>query len=353
MINLILEGNNLKFEMYRKMWPLARYTWQALEVDKTIEVPNVTKDTKIEDIYLKDPWYSLTIEIIGEVSARMDEAIKHAKEYQDNKEKIYIDHWMLPPTVAISSNIQKDTTQLIYGKKSSCSFCVLDDFTGELIAVWNNYLEGGFPIDRYYMVPMLPGHEDDYEYFNRRHLKLGERLKDLPKKKNRSLVESAKYILDILHDVRNEMHPERSKANFFVCIALLSGAINQLVMKSNYDVLATIWDGVNSKKLGFPEQYFFYYPWPPILNTLFAAPRDIWTQRLTSLTTKGRFYINHQVTECKLLNEYFGRDRYFVPNIEQTLKAKPPSLNEGRNEYIFPETDKIIAPDIKGGIFIE
>ncbi len=322
-------------------------------VDKKVELPKISEDTKVEDIYLKDPWYPITLEIIGEVSARMDKAIEHAKEYQDNKDKIHTDFWMLPPTVAITSNIQKDTTQLIYGKKCSCSFALVDDFSGELMAIWNNYLEGGFPIDRYYIVPLLPGHEADYDYFNRRHLRLGERLRDIPRKKNRSLVESAKYILEILQDIRNEMHPERSGANFFVCMALLSGAMNQIVMKSNWDVLATIWDGVNSKNLGYPEQYFFYYPWPPILNTLFAAPRDIWTQRLTSLTAKGRFYINHQETPCEKLNELFGRDRYPVPNAEQILKAQIPSIEENRHEYIFPETDRPISPDIKGGTFVD
>ena len=172
-------------------------------------------------------------------------------------------------------------------------------------------------------------------------------------KKNRSLIESAKYILDILGDIRNEKYPERAKANFFVCIALSSGSINQLVMKSNYEGLAAIWDGVNSKNLGFPEQYFFYYPWPPILNTLFAAPRDIWTQRLTSLTTKGKYYINHQVSNCEKLNEIFGRDRYIVPNIEQIMKAQIPNMNEGRDRYIYPETDNPISPNVKAGTFIE
>ena len=336
------------------MWPLARHTYRSLMIEKNIELPkNITNETTAEDIYLKDPWFPITIEIISEVSARMDKAIEHAEEYQDNKEKIYTDFWMLPPTVAISTNIQKDTTQLIYGKKCSCSFALIDDFTGELMAVWNNYLEDGFPIDRYYIVPMLPGHEGDNDLFNRRHMKLGERLRDLPKKKNRPLVESAKYILDILGDIRNEKHPERSGSNFFICVALLSGAINQISIKSNYDILATIWDGVNSKKLGFPEQYFFYYPWPPILNTLFAAPRDIWIQRLTSLTLKNRFYINHQETECKMLNEYFGRDKYIVPNKDQIINAKLPSIEEGRFEFIFPETDNPIPSDIKGGNYID
>jgi len=310
----------MKFEIYQQLWPLARYVYQSLMIEKSIEIPKITENTTTEDIFLKEPWYTITLEMLNEVSARMDKAIEHAKEYQTNKEKIYTDFWMLPPTVAISSSIQKDTTQLIYGKKCSCSFCLINDFTGEIMAIWNNYLEGGFPIDKYYLAPLLPGHESDNEIFNRRHLKLGERLRDLPKK-DRSLVESAKFILDILNDVRNELHPERAKANFFICVALISGAINQIVMKSNYDCLASIWDGVNSKNTGYPEQYFFYYPWPPILNTLFAAPRDIWTQRLTSLTTKGRFYINHQETECKNLNASFGRDRYLIPTIEQILKA--------------------------------
>lgn len=342
----------MKSEIYRQIWPLARYTYQTLIIDKVIEIPTTSENTTIEDIYLNDPWYSIVQEIISEVSTRMDKAIEHAKEYQTDKEKIYTDFWMLPPTVAISSNIQKDTTQLIYGKKCSCSFCLIDDLTGgEIMAIWNNYLESGFPIDRDYMIPLL--HEADNEFLNRRHMKLGEKLRDIPKKPNRPLVESAKYILDILHDIRNELHPERANATFFICVALVSGAINQLVMKSNYDVLATIWDGVNSKNLGFPEQYFFYYPWPPILNTLFAAPRPVWIQRLTALTSKGRFYINHQETDCKNMNEIFGRDRYLVPNKEQILNAQIPSIIEGRDTYIFPETDNPIPLDIESGTFLD
>jgi len=343
----------LKFDLNKQMWPLSRHVYRALCIEKTIEIPNITKDTKIDDIYSKEPWYTITQEIINEVSARMDTAIKHAKEYQENKEKIYTDFWMLPPSVAISSNIQKDTTQLIYGKKCTCSFVLLDDFTGELLAIWSNYLESGFPIDRYYIAPILEGHESDNDIFNRRHLKLGERLRDIAMKKDRTLVESAKYILDILQDIRNEKHPERSKANFFICMSLISASMNQIVMRSNYDVLASIWDGVNSKNLGYPEQYFFYYPWPPILNTLFAAPRDIWIQRLTSLTTKGRFYMNHQETNCKIMNEKFGRYRYLIPNKEQLLKAKIPSIKEGRDEYIFPETQNPIPLNVSERTFFE
>lgn len=346
----------MKFEAYKELWRLARHYYEALIIDKNIEIPNITDKTEYEDIYSNEPWNSLVIELINEVTGRMNEAIKHAIELRNKKEKaeIHTDFWMLPPTVAISSDIQQGTTQLIYGKESSCSFALIDDFTSELIVVWTNHLIEGFPVDKFYLAPILPGHEGDNDLFCRRHLKLGERLKDIPKKKDRPLVNSAKYILDILHDIRNEMHPEWAKANFFVCVALLSGGFNQLVMKSNYDVLATIWDGVNSKsKLGFDEQYFFYYPWPPILNTLFAMPREIWVQRLTSLTTKGRFYINHQVTDCKNMNEIFGRDRVFVPNKEQILKAEIPSLKDGRDKYVFPEIGEPISADIEGRTFLD
>jgi hypothetical protein len=332
-----------------EMLNLGRRTQWAL-ANKKIELPDLTKVKSIEDIYTDDSIYmQIGKELLAEVVLRMDEAIEHATQLvKGETDEIHIDYWALPPTVSVTSNLQAGTTKLIYSPNCDCSFVLLDDFTGEIMGIWTNHIEEGLIIDRYYFIPIIDGSEEGWEVMNRRHLKIGQRLRDIPKK--RKLADAGQYVVDILKDIRNEMHPEWSAGTFYVCMACLFGAYNQVTMKSNYEVLGAVWDGVNAEKLGYADSWFIYVPLPPILNTLFALPRDIWIKRLTNLTTSGRFYIHHQSSECPTMNRIFGRDEIFVPTPEQTVKSHPPKPGEA---FKFEDTQEKIPRDILGRQFLE
>jgi hypothetical protein len=121
-------------------------------------------------------------------------------------------------------------------------------------------------------------------------------------------------------------------------------------MKSNFEVLAAVHDGVNAEKLGYADSWFIYVPLPPILNTLFALPREIWVKRLTNLTTGGRFYLHHQSVDMPTMNQVFGRDIVFLPTPEQTIKSKAPRVGE---DFKFENTDELVPCDTKGGQFLD
>jgi hypothetical protein len=332
-----------------EMLNLGRRTQWAL-ANKKIELPDLTNVKSIEDIYTDDSIYmQMGKELLDEVVLRMDEAIEHATQLvKGETDEIHIDYWALPPTVSVTSNLQAGTTKLIYSPNCDCSFVLLDDFTGEIMGIWTNHIEEGLITDRYYFIPIIDGSEEGWEVMNRRHLKIGQRLRDIPKK--RKLADAGQYVVDILKDIRNEMHPEWSAGTFYVCMACLFGAYNQVTMKSSYEVLGAVWDGVNAEKLGYADSWFIYVPLPPILNTLFALPRDIWIKRLTNLTTSGRFYIHHQSSECPTMNRIFGRDEIFVPTPEQTVKSHAPKPGEA---FKFEDTQEKIPRDIRGRQFLE
>ena len=328
---------------------LGRRTRWALE-NNTIEIPDLTKVKTIEDIYFEGSiYYQMLEEVLEELILRMDNSIEHASQLIKGETKqIHIDYWALPPTVSITSNLQADAAKLIYSGDCDCSFVLLDDFTGEIVGIWANHVEDGLITDRYFFAPVIYGDEEGWEILNRRHLKIGQRLRDIPK--TRKLADAGLYVLDILKDIRNEMHPEWSGGAFYVCMACLFGGYNQVAMKSNYEVLGAVHDGVNAEKLGYKDSWFIYVPLPPLLNTLFALPRDIWIERLTNLTTGGRFYIHHQSADCPTLNKVFGRDEIFVPIPEQTIKSVAPKVKEN---FKFQNMEEKVPRDIKGGQFLD
>jgi len=341
----------LRWERFKglEMMKLGRYTRWALE-NKTIELPDLSKVKTIEDIYTKDSiYYKIGKELLEEVIKRMAESIEHSSKLMKGETKeIFIDYWALPPTVSVTSNLQAGTTKLIYSPNCDCSFVLIDDFTGEVMGIWTNHIEDGLIVDRFYFAPVIDGSEEGWNIMNRRHLKIGQRLRDIPK--TRKLADAGQYIVDILKDIRNELHPEWSWNAFYVCMACLFGAYNQLTMKSNYEVLGAVHDGVNAEKLGYADSWFIYVPLPPILNTLFALPRDIWIKRLTNLTTGGRFYLHHQSAAMPLTNKTFGRDVNFVPTPEQTIKSKAPKVGE---DFKFQSTEEKVPRDSKGGQFLD
>ncbi|NVM53360.1 MAG: hypothetical protein HWN66_06615 [Candidatus Helarchaeota archaeon] len=341
----------LRWERFNvsELTTLGRRTRWALE-NNTIEFPDLTKVKTIEDIYTEDSiYFQIGNELLEELIHRMNESIEHAAQLSKGEtEEIFVDYWALPPVVSITSNLQAGTTKLIYSANCDCSFVILDDFTGEVMAIWANHIEDGLIVDRYYIAPILDGNEEGWEIMNRRHLKIGERLRDIPKK--RKLADAGQLIVDILKDIRNELHPEWSGGTFYACMACMFGAYNNITMKSNYEVLGSIWDGVNAPKLGYKDSWFIYVPLPPILNTLFALPRDIWIKRLTNLTTGGRFYIHQQSADMSTINKIFGRDAIFVPTPEQTIKAQPPKKGE---DFKFPDTKEKVPRDVKGRQFLD
>ncbi len=144
------------------------------------------------------------------------------------------------------------------------------------------------------------------ELLEQRHMKLGTKLKDIPKEIP-DFHEAGNKILDILKDIRNEQDPEHAHSAYNTCIFLLSAGANNGAILSNYGEYAWMWEGINSHKWGpkMAKKYdflsplkkadsaHFYEPWPPIFYQLTRLPRPIFVKRIAGLLTDSQMYFQY------------------------------------------------------------
>ncbi|NVM32006.1 MAG: hypothetical protein HWN65_24410 [Candidatus Helarchaeota archaeon] len=306
------------------------------------------------------------------ISDKFKNSVMTAKKVLDGEIKDpenILTSWFFPPVNFVRSDLQMGSTKLIYGLSTDITFIIINDANYEVELLINGHMEDGIPFDYWYLL-------SDDEVFERRHMKLGWRLREIPKKTN-DFNKSGKRIMDILRDVRNERTPQWSDSAYSMSMVWLSGAVNILMEPSSWGSLAEIWDGVNAKKIyGRPDHWFCYFPWPPILTTLFAMDRPSWTIRLTGLLTSHHLFING--FEPKMMNfyknitpeiwEFVKRNlkENGVPTPRMTLGCIPPDFKSKKNfqketfEFKYPSGTRIMPYDwglsdeeVFGGIYTD
>ncbi len=216
---------------------------------------------------------------------RINDSIKTAKEVQEGKyehpNKI-LAYTIFPPVVTIRQDLQIGTGKLLYGSSTDTTFLVIDDDTRELAFIWNAHGEEGVPVDWWYC-----GAQD--EVLDRRHLKLGIKLRDFPKQL-KSFYEIGTRAIDILKDIRNERTPHWKDSLYFTCVVWYTGFIDQVGYISNYESLGGIWDGLAAKKLGVPDQFYAYVPWPPLIQNFVIGGRQKFVSTMAGLCTQHKLY---------------------------------------------------------------
>ncbi|MFX0134249.1 MAG: hypothetical protein ACFFDN_11455 [Candidatus Hodarchaeota archaeon] len=314
-------------------------------------------------------FFSEAAEIISEkFKIAVESAKKVISGEIQNPEKV-LSTWFFPPVMYVRSDLQMGTTKLIYGNSTDITFICINDTTFQPELLINGHMEDGVPVDYWYILG-----ED--EVFERRHMKLGMKLREIPEK-TKDFVKGGFRMLDVLRDVRNERSPQWGDAAYSMCMLWISGAINMFVEPSSWNALAQIWDGVNAKKIyGRPDHFFCYVPWPPILNVLFAMGRPEWTMRLTGLTTSHRLFVNG--FEPHMMNfykekvpevwEWLIRNMMEngVPTPRMTLGCLPPDLKNKKKfkrhefNWIYPEGPRVMPyewnftdDEVFGGIFTD
>ncbi|MFX1450794.1 MAG: hypothetical protein ACFFCM_08130 [Promethearchaeota archaeon] len=217
---------------------------------------------------------------------RLDESIRTAKAVIDgsmkNPDKV-LSYLLFPPVLPIRGDLSQGSLKLIYGESCDLTFVVVNDIDQEVIGLLNGHCEDGVPVDWW-----LVGPED--EILERRHLKLGLKLRQITSK-TKGLFKAGAKLIDILKDVRNERSPQWSDSSYIICMVWISGIINLMGEASNYEQFAWIHDGINAKNLGLPDIFFGYLPWPPMLNAYSLAGRNKWTLGLTGITTEHKVYL--------------------------------------------------------------
>jgi len=296
------------------------------------------------------------------VSVRLDESIKASKAAQEGRierPKETVTFWGYPPVLPIRMDMQNLSTKMIYGPSTDISFACLSDMDRDLVFIMNLHVEESTPEDYWFLLK-----SDEPEIFDRRHMKLGIRLRDIGKKIKDNL-EAAHRIREILIDVRNEMTPQWANSTYYVCIFFMVGASNMAMELSNWNALGEIWDGVNAKeKHHLPDCMFNYEPLPPILSMMFNLERPYFTERLTKALTSNHLYLNYM--EKEILENVKKRDyqlydyfiRYYSYQLEtgiplpiQSYNTKPPIFNKEAGkwetlEFEIPEGPKIHYKDL-------
>ncbi|MHA1232749.1 MAG: hypothetical protein ACTSRP_27430 [Candidatus Helarchaeota archaeon] len=220
---------------------------------------------------------------------RMNESIMTSKDLIDGKltepEKI-ITYTIFPPAVLTRSDLQQGTMKLLHGESIDCSFILVDDVSEEIFTIINCHMEDGLPADYWFA-----GTREDDELLDRRHMRLGYKLREIPKK-TKNLTKCAYACIDILRDVRNERTPEWATSDYHTAIIWLSCAINIISELSNYDSMGLMYDMVNTERIyKLPDYYAAMIPWSTTLQMMSMMKRRDYILRMIGLFQNHTFSI--------------------------------------------------------------
>lgn len=218
---------------------------------------------------------------------RLNESIYTCKDVIEGKirepEKV-LSYIIMIPSLVIRSDLVIGTQKLFGGESTDITFAVAHDYNAELLVLLNCHIEDGIPVD-WYMI------RQDDEILDRRHMKYGYKLKEIPQK-TKDMSKAATILMDVLKDIRNERTPQWANADYYVGTVVSSWAINLMCIPSNYESIAETYDGWASKeKYGLPDFTFSLHPFPSAFNLFFYKGRSEFTKIVASLTTNLKFYV--------------------------------------------------------------
>jgi len=268
---------------------------------------------------------------------RLNESILTSKQVIDgtikNPEKV-LAYAFFPPVITIREDLQTGTAKLLYGDSVDTSFLVVDDNTREILFLLNTHIEDGIPVDWWTVGP-------DDDVLDRRHMKLGLKLRQFPQK-IKKFTDVGLKSMDILRDIRNERTPQWSQSNYMTTLVWVSAVVNQIEYQSNYEALGGLWDGIEAAQFGLPDHLFCYCPWPPLIRTLTYLGRPNFILRLSGLSTEHRLYtqganrgnlawLEKNVPELVDLFLRQGWEKMGIHRPSETITEEYPYLKEKRD----------------------
>ncbi|HUY01525.1 MAG TPA: hypothetical protein VMV49_18320 [Candidatus Deferrimicrobium sp.] len=241
--------------------------------------------------------------------------------------------YTLPHVMSVRADLQSGLLKLLFGDSVDISFLIFNDSDDELFHITNIHAESGIPVDWWML-------DNNDELLERRHLKLGIKLKDIPKKV--SYIQAAKLIRDVLLDVRNERTPQWADSMYSMTTINTSMMFNLFAELSNYEMFLTMWMGLNSKRVyKMRDQLFTLYPDPPLIGTLGFLPYSSWTSKMVGLAS-GRKLVLHQVESNVVawikrefpeayLTVFLKQWEIGIPTPKMTLSCK---ISEDKNKLL-------------------
>ncbi|MHA1267601.1 MAG: hypothetical protein ACTSRS_20360 [Candidatus Helarchaeota archaeon] len=250
-----------------------------------------------------------------------------------------VNYSLSPPFYVIRNDMQPGTLKLIYGESVDSTFIICDTFDAneEIAFLMNCHLESGVPVDWWVV-------QKDDELMERRHLKLGIKLKDLPKKL-KSYDEIGWKAREILQDIRNERTPQWSDSAYFTGACRMTGVSNCLLELSNYELFFHLYNSYNTKRLyKLNDLMFSYTPFPPLLYTATFMDQPSFVLRTVGLCTglnwaiqgfhdRNITYFQESFAEIWdiLMNQTWTKDGIHTP--QTTISWKYPNIKE-KKDYV-------------------
>jgi hypothetical protein len=304
--------------------------------------------------------------------ARLSETVETAREIMQGKlngDKV-LTYMVNPPANSQRGDLTQGSTKLLFGDTADISFIAMHDKTGEIIFILNTHEEEGIPTDW-----SVIGPED--ELLERRHPKLGFKLKELPSK-TKNLTNCGLEAIRMLKENRNERTRYWSTSAYYVAFGWMCGVVDQLFIRSSWEGFASIWDAANAKRAyGLPDFCFGFVPWPSLLHMLLMMTRPQWTARICGLMTGHKLYL--QGMENVMINwlsdkfpEVYNEilkesiEKIGIPLPIQTLECQPPHLKDKQvsvsenfawhyprpKEFIFPDDLELGFDTFLKGVFL-
>lgn len=288
------------------------------------------------------------------LSDKFQRAVTTAKKVIDGSipdPENFFTTFFFPPVLYVRTDLQMGGTKLIYGNSTDITFIVMNDMNYELELLINAHMEDGIPVDYWFI-------KKGDEVFDRRHMKLGYKLSEIPEK-SKDFLKSGLRIMDILKDVRNERSPQWADSAYSMAMNWAGGSTNMFLEFSSYNVLGQLWDGVNAKKqYGMPDMYFGYIPYPPILKMLLSMGRPEFMIRIEGLLSHNRLFIHAFEPEHYEYMKFISPEaldwcirklkEQGVPTPRQSLGCKVPNLKDKKTfkkeefDFIYPEGPRIM-----------
>ncbi|NHI93474.1 MAG: hypothetical protein EAX96_13385 [Candidatus Lokiarchaeota archaeon] len=258
----------------KRFFPLSRHLWRVYK--------------EIGYTFIDDFLPDLSDALIYDVAKlRLDDAIQSAKNIVDGNNKYpekTLTWSVIPPVLALRGDLAQGTMKLIYGDSCDVSFIGIFDTQNEILGIFNGHVEDGVPVDWWVVGP-------DDGLLDRRHRKLGIKLKDLPKK-SKNIQEMGLRLIETLKDVRNERTPEWATSKYVVGMLYASGVVSCLFEPSTWEVFGQLWNGINAKRIfGMNDSWFAFTPMPQLLNMFTLLDRPEFVSKMSGLSIDHKMAI--------------------------------------------------------------
>jgi len=278
--------------------------------------------------------------IYPELKDRLDQTINTAKLTVEGKLKDpskIVSYFLFPPVISVRADLNQGLMKLLYGDSIDTSFVVINDVTQEIFMVLNAHSEDGVPVDWWVVEP-------NDELLDRRHLRRGYKIRDIPKK-FKKINKISEAVINIFKDIRNERAPQFAHSDYQVGTLWGTSMADILCERSSYESVGILWDGLMANKhYGLPDYWFIYYPMPSMINMFLYMGRKEWMLKLNGLITQHQLYIQGlEDTALYWLQNHYPEiwDLIFLGQLERegipmpylSIEAKPPNPKKDKKVY--------------------